>query len=51
VQNNAILIAILAYKASEEAELMPREKRIMPLNADGERESWPQAKQPQRSKP
>lgn len=51
VQRNAILIAILVYKASEEAEMVSRERRLMPLNSDGSREEWPQAREPQRSRP
>lgn len=48
VQNNAILIAILAYKASEEAELVSREKILMPLDGKGERSEWPESKGPRR---
>jgi len=48
VQNNAILIAIMAYKASEAEELVSREKIIMPLNNNGERIEWPESKEPRR---
>ncbi len=48
VQNNAILIAIMAYKASEADELVSREKIIMPLNNNGERAEWPESKGPRR---
>ncbi|MCC9041662.1 M20/M25/M40 family metallo-hydrolase [Myroides sp. M-43] len=49
VQNNAILIAIMAYKASEEAELVSREKIVLPLNNKGERQEWPESKGPKRT--
>lgn len=49
VQNNAILLAILAYKASEEGELVSREKVVLPLNDQGEQQQWPVAKEPQRN--
>ncbi|MBB1139134.1 M20/M25/M40 family metallo-hydrolase [Myroides sp. WP-1] len=49
VQNNAILLAILAYKASEEEELVSREKVVLPTNDQGEQQQWPVAKEPQRN--
>lgn len=49
VQNNAILIAILAYKASEEKELVSREKIVLPLNDKGARQEWPESKGPKRT--
>lgn len=49
VQNNAILIAILAYKASEEEELVNRDKIVLPLNDKGERQVWPESKGPKRT--
>lgn len=49
VQNNAILLAILAYKASEEEELVSREKIVLPMNDNGEKQQWPMAKEPQRN--
>ena len=49
VQNNAILIAIMAYKASEEPELVPREKVNLPINDQGEQQQWPVSKEPQRN--
>ncbi|MVX37165.1 M20/M25/M40 family metallo-hydrolase [Myroides sp. LoEW2-1] len=48
IQNNAILIAILAYKASEQEELVSREKVVLPLNEKGERQQWPVSKGPKR---
>ncbi|MEK6492906.1 M20/M25/M40 family metallo-hydrolase [Myroides odoratimimus] len=49
VQNNAILIAIMAYKASEEKELVSREKIVLPLDSKGERQEWPESKGPKRT--
>ncbi|WP_413512053.1 M20/M25/M40 family metallo-hydrolase [Myroides odoratus] len=49
VQNNAILLAILAYKASEEKELVSREKIVLPVNNKGEQQLWPVSKEPQRN--
>jgi len=42
VQNNATLVAMLAYLASEDPEFMPRETRTLPINAQtGQPGSWP----------
>ncbi|MEK6450224.1 MULTISPECIES: M20/M25/M40 family metallo-hydrolase [unclassified Myroides] len=49
VQSNAILIAILAYKASEEEELVNRDKIVLPMNDKGQRQEWPEAKGPKRT--
>ena len=49
VQNNAILLAIMAYKASEEPELVSREKIVLPTNEKGEQQQWPVSKEPQRN--
>jgi carboxypeptidase Q len=49
VRSNAILTAILAYKASEEAELVSREKRVMPINPrTGRTRDWPSVRKPNR---
>ncbi len=43
VRNNAILTAILAYKASEDPERTSREKSVLPLNRrTGEQMTWPE---------
>lgn len=43
VRNNAILTAILAYKASEDPEMTSREKRVLPISRrSGERMTWPE---------
>ncbi|MFC3196650.1 M20/M25/M40 family metallo-hydrolase [Parapedobacter deserti] len=49
LRDNVILIATLAYKASEEPELVNREKRIMPLGRDGQPQQWPVIRQPRRT--
>ena len=49
IRSNAILIAILAYKASEADEMVSREKIELPLQKNGDRASWPEVKLPQRT--
>lgn len=49
IQSNAILIAILVYKASEEQEMLNREKVVLPLDNKGNRQEWPQSKGPKRT--
>ena len=49
VRDNVILIAILTYLASEEDELMPRDRRVLPINPlTGERDTWPSLRIPNR---
>ena len=49
VRDNAILVAILTYLASEEDELMPRDRRVLPINPlTGERGKWPALRIPNR---
>ena len=49
VRSNAILTAILAYKASEAAEMVSREKRVMPINPrTGRVRDWPSVRKPNR---
>ena len=49
VRDNVILVAILTYLASEEDELMPRDRRILPINPlTGERDEWPSLRIPNR---
>ncbi len=49
VRNNAILTAILAYKASEDLDKTSREKSILPLNMrTGEQRTWPNQRSPNR---
>ena len=43
VQSNAILAAILAYKASEDADKTSRKQRVLPINQrTGEQSTWPE---------
>jgi hypothetical protein len=51
LRENAILMAMLAYLASEDPERMPREQRaIFPVNtATGEAQRWPECQPPERS--
>lgn len=42
VKNNVVLTAMLVYLASEDDERMPRDRRVMPLDAlTGEGSEWP----------
>lgn len=47
VRNNVILTATLAYLASEEENLVDREKRILPI-VNGKIAEWPEIKEPNR---
>jgi carboxypeptidase Q len=50
LRNNVILIATLAYMASEDPEFTPRDKRVMPIHPrTGERMTWPEQRSPNRS--
>jgi hypothetical protein len=43
VKNNVMLTAILAYMASEDPNMIPRDKSLMPVNSrTGERAKWPE---------
>jgi carboxypeptidase Q len=49
VRSNAILTAILAYMASEDATTTSREKSVLPIDPKtGERSAWPAQKSPTR---
>ncbi|MFD1063042.1 M20/M25/M40 family metallo-hydrolase [Winogradskyella litorisediminis] len=49
VRNNAILTAILAYMASEDAEKTSREKIVLPINPrTGKQRTWPTPRSPNR---
>lgn len=41
LRNNATLAAMLAYRASEDLERVPRTQRVLPPNARGEPQGWP----------
>ena len=47
--SNVILTAVLTYKATEEPQLVNREKRVLPADASGKPASWPAIRQPRRS--
>ncbi len=50
VRNNAILTAILAYKASEDPDFASREKAVLPIDRrTGEPREWPSPRSPIRS--
>lgn len=50
VRNNAILTAILAYKASEDPEKTSREKAVLGIDSKtGEELTWPEARSPERA--
>ncbi|AZQ44352.1 M20/M25/M40 family metallo-hydrolase [Nonlabens ponticola] len=50
VRNNAILTAILAYKASEDPDKTSREQAVLPIDSrTGERREWPTPRSPIRT--
>ncbi len=50
LKNNATLFAMLAYLASEEDEMMPRDQRVLPLSdSTGEQMTWPECRDGYRS--
>lgn len=49
LQNNAIMIAIMIYKASEHPEQVNRERAVLPYTKDGSRLQWPESKSPKRT--
>jgi hypothetical protein len=50
LKNNATLFAMLAYLAAEEDELMPRDRRVLPVSSrTGEQMTWPECRAPMRS--
>ena len=50
VRNNAILTAIMAYKASEDVSKTSREKSVLPINSrTGEQRTWPEPRSPKRN--
>ncbi|HSG81820.1 MAG TPA: M20/M25/M40 family metallo-hydrolase [Gemmatimonadota bacterium] len=50
LKNNATLFAMLAYLASEDPELMPRDQRVLPVSGrTGEQMTWPECRLPMRS--
>jgi hypothetical protein len=52
LKNNVVLIACLVYLASEQSEMVSREKRVMPINRrTGEPRKWPSVREPNREGP
>ncbi|MFH1762620.1 MAG: M20/M25/M40 family metallo-hydrolase [Gemmatimonadota bacterium] len=50
VTNNAVLTAMLAYMASEEEEMLPRDHRVLgPNPRTGEPGTWPECREPARN--
>ena len=50
IKNNAVLTACLVYLASEQPEMVSREKRVMPPNRrTGEPRPWPEMREPNRN--
>ena len=49
LKNNAVLTAMLTYLAAEEPELIPRDRRVLPMSRNGQPGQWPQCQQPARS--
>ena len=49
IRANAILIAIMAYKASESDEVFARDRAELPLNKEGKRNEWPAPQSPKRT--
>lgn len=48
VTNNVVMIAILAFMASEDPEKASRERRVLPTNNSGDQRTWPEPKSPDR---
>ncbi|HVX88123.1 MAG TPA: M20/M25/M40 family metallo-hydrolase, partial [Gemmatimonadales bacterium] len=49
IKNNAVLVASLAYLASEHPERLERVKRVMPAGRDGQPTQWPACTAPARA--
>ncbi|HEX9754560.1 MAG TPA: M20/M25/M40 family metallo-hydrolase [Gemmatimonadales bacterium] len=49
LKNNATLVAMLVYQASEEPERIPRAQRILPRTPQGQEGRWPTCSKPARS--
>ena len=52
LRNNATLVAMLAYEASEDPQRVPRDQRtVFPVGRGGQAGSWPTCPPPQRTTP
>ncbi|HEX6644292.1 MAG TPA: M20/M25/M40 family metallo-hydrolase [Gemmatimonadales bacterium] len=49
IRNNATLTAMLAYLAAEDPEMIPRERRVMPVGRNGQQTEWPSCPSPARA--
>ncbi len=49
LKNNATLAAMLAYLASEDPERVPRDRRVLPPDAQGRSQTWPECSPARRS--
>lgn len=49
IEYNTILAASLVYMADQEAELVNRDRRAMPLDKDGNTTTWPEPRKAERS--
>ncbi|HEU4570800.1 MAG TPA: M20/M25/M40 family metallo-hydrolase [Gemmatimonadales bacterium] len=49
IKNNAVLVASLAYLASEHPERLPRDRRVLPMGRNGQQMTWPECTAPARS--
>ena len=49
LKNNATLVAMLVYLASEEPDRLPRDRAILPVGRDGRPREWPACRDGARS--
>ena len=49
LRNNVVLIACLAYLASEDPQTVPRDRRVMPADSTGKPRLWPKPEEPARA--
>ena len=49
LKNNATLVAMLVYLASEDERTVPRDRRVMPAGPSGQQQQWPQCQTPPRA--
>jgi hypothetical protein len=49
LKNNATLVAMLVYLASEDERTVPRDRRVMPGGSSGQMQAWPTCQTPPRN--
>ena len=49
LKNNATLVAMLVYLASEDERTIPRDRRVMPIGSSGAQAAWPTCQTPPRN--